>query len=284
MSTASAPRVCARDSQALRILQVTDLHTDACETATRRSFDALAAAVRAERPDLLAVTGDLWCSDTRPELASILMLRDLAFLADLGVPWAFTPGNHDCIPDPARVRREMGCVPRALLDPARPLGAFRVEACDPEGTPRWDLYFANSGEAWQLPGDLAWMAPEAAALAGARGTTLPALAFFHIPTRTYRDAMAAGTAVGLAQETVLCTGDEEDAAHGLLRGVPGLAGCFCGHSHRNDFHVVRDGIRYAYGRVGGFGGYGAEDTPRGIKRIVLGLRDGRIEADTLCFA
>lgn len=283
MHSDAAPRLRARDPRRFRILQVTDLHTDACEEATQRTFHDLAAAVRQAAPDLLAVTGDIWCSDDRPDLAPILMQRDIAFLADLRTPWAFTPGNHDCIPDSARALREIAATPGAVVDPARPLGAFRVAVCAPDGSARWDLYFANSGEAWRLPGDLDWVAAEARALAEARGAALPSALFFHIPTRAYQEAIDAAGAVGLIGEAVLCSGDEAGAAAALIADIPGLRACFCGHSHRNDFHFHRDGIRHGYGRVGGHGGYGAEDTPRGATRIDLALDGGALDVETLIF-
>jgi hypothetical protein len=45
--------------------------------------------------------------------------------------------------------------------------------------------------------------------------------------------------------------------------------CFTGHSHKNDFWFEDLGVLWAYGRAGGFGGYGGEILAKGCKIIDL---------------
>lgn len=66
---------------------VSDLHFG---TEDRAALDWFAAAVAAERPDLVIVTGDLTAAARRREYAAAA-----AWLAGLGVPVAAEPGNHD---------------------------------------------------------------------------------------------------------------------------------------------------------------------------------------------
>lgn len=252
-----------------RILQLTDFHTDTDEELTELTFIAVERMVAASRPDLLAITGDLWCSDDRPDLAAVLMNRDLAFLGDLGLPWFFAWGNHDYAASFPDALDQIARTPGAVSVPLNGRGGYRIALhATGEATPRWDIFVANSGSAWQLPGDLDWIAPEAEWLREARGANVPAIAFFHIPLGAYKAAMLDGRAQGLALEDVLCTGDEENTGAQLIKDAGCIRACFCGHNHRNDFHFEEDGVAFAYGRSTGYGAYG-EDVPKGGKLITL---------------
>jgi 3',5'-cyclic AMP phosphodiesterase CpdA len=92
-----------------RIAHLTDLHFGATDPAV---VAGLAAELRADKPDLIAVSGDLTMGARSSEF------RDArAFLDGLGAPTLSVPGNHDITPyrlverfvmPYARWRREMG--------------------------------------------------------------------------------------------------------------------------------------------------------------------------------
>jgi hypothetical protein len=263
-----------------RILQLTDFHTDTGEEKTEQTFIAVEHMIAASHPDLLAITGDLWCSDDRPDLAPVLMNRDLAFLGDLGVPWFFAWGNHDYTASMAEALDQIARTPGAVCATVNGRGGYRIALqATGEATPRWDIFVANSGSAWHLPGDLDWIAGEAQALRGVRGVSVPAIAFFHIPLGAYKAAMLDGRAQGVALEEVLCTGDEENMGARLIKDAGCIRACFCGHSHRNDFHFEEDGVTFAHGRSTGYGGYG-DDVPKGGKLITLSPA-GTVEFETI---
>jgi 3',5'-cyclic AMP phosphodiesterase CpdA len=280
------PRFRVRADGCFHILQLTDFHSDVSEELTARTWRDVRAMAGRYAPDLLAVTGDLWCGDEMPDVAPELMRQDLARLGALGVPWAFTWGNHDYVGDFEADLERIGATPNAVIGNADGRGNYRIELWD-QG-PRWDLFFLNSGARWNLPDDLAWFRDESARLVAERGRSLPALAFFHIPIKPYEDARLAGDFIGFGPEEVLYWGDEENLALPILRAHGNLRGCFAGHSHRNDFHTDAGGIILAYGRATGHGGYGGPDDPehpdglaKGGKRIVIDTRRDAFEFETV---
>ena len=270
-------QIVVRAGAPFRILQLTDFHSDVSEYANERTRADVRAMVARYRPDFLAVTGDIWCGDGQPDSAPMWMARDLAFLASLKTPCAFTWGNHDYAADFAAAQRRILKSPHYAAPVSTDRGECHIEIVDSAGRVAWDLLFANSGEVWRLPGDLDWVCSTSAALAAARGRIAPALLFFHIPLRRYQVAIDAGRVTGIACEEVLFWGDEADTGADLITATANIRACFCGHSHGNDCWFEEGGVIFAYGRSTGYGGYG-DDVKKGAKLITLDL-----DADTLGF-
>lgn len=260
-----------------RVLQLTDWHSDQDAGAAARTRADVRALVVQTQPDLLAVTGDIWCADDEHvEHARAIMDADLAALASLGVPWAFVPGNHDYFPDRGWLARRFAALPNAVAPRGDGRGSFVVQVVGDDGAPLWELYFVNSALEWNPLADIARFkklvrsAPPAPPRAAA--------IFTHIPLRQYEDARLAGAYTGEAHEEVLCWGDDGrmlPAFREALAARGGLRFVTCGHSHENDFSTVVDGVVLTHGRVTGYGGYG-EKLRRGGKLFHL-LPDGRLE-------
>lgn len=267
-----------------RILMVTDFHDDASdELAARTHTDVRALAVRC-RPHLLAATGDLWCSDVEPERAPARMQRVLDLFASLRIPWAMVWGNHDYTADFRAALQQIAHTPHSLLPPGNPDGSFRVEVRRvDEPLPRWDVFFINTREQWRLPEDLAWFEAEAQRLRETRGRVVPAVLFFHIPLRNYQRAIDEGRTVGCGDELVLHWGDDDDIAAPIIKRAGNVRACFCGHSHKNDFHFEEDGVLFAYGRASGHGGYGGEELSKGATLIELDADGDRLQFHTVLF-
>ncbi len=70
-----------------RIAHLTDVHFGAEDPA---AVAALAAELRADRPDLVVVSGDL---TQRARIGEFMAARQ--FLDGIGAPWLAVPGNHD---------------------------------------------------------------------------------------------------------------------------------------------------------------------------------------------
>jgi hypothetical protein len=157
------------------------------------------------------------------------------------------------------------------------LGNGRVDIVH-EGRVRWDLYFLNSGQHWGEVASMSWLQQEAAALAEARGYVAPMVLFFHIPLGVYERSRLSGAYDGVAGEEVLCWGDEADVLADTIADIGGVRAGYCGHSHLNDFACTHRGIRFAYGRSTGYGGYG--DLEKGAKHIILHA-GGTIEDATI---
>lgn len=266
-----------------RILQVADLHSDVEEALNERTRADIRAMVGHCRPDLLVANGDIWCGDEHPDAAPMWMHRDIAFLGSLDTPWVFVWGNHDYCPGFDTARAIIAAAPNAIAPRGDSRGAFRIEV-KRRGVPEavcWDLFFLNSGLSWRIPEDLLWFESESARIAAERGRIVPAAAFFHIPTKNYQDAMDAGRVTGIGVESVLGWGDDEGRAAPILKRPGNLRLCVCGHSHRNDYYFIEDGIRFVSGRATGHGGYGGEDLRKGATLIELSLESDAVTTQTL---
>ena len=272
----------SRSVSEFRILQLTDFHSDVAEYLNERTREDIRVLVKACDPDLLAVTGDIWCSDEHPDAAPMWMQRDIAFLGSLGVPWAFTWGNHDYIGDFQEAQEKIAAAPNSVTQIGEASGHYRLEVIPGEdAAPAWDLFFINTGTAWSLPGNLDWFRAETARLHEMQGRHVPAICFFHIPTRNYQEAKDEGRIQGIAKEEVLFWGDESGEAEVILKAAGNLRACFCGHSHKNDFSFKEGGVIFAYGRATGYGGYGSEDLEKGATLITLDLSSDQLRFETL---
>ncbi len=259
-----------------RVLQVTDLHTDGDEFLNERTRADIRALIGRFAPDLLAVTGDVWCADDKPDLAPMWMRRDLEVFAGLGTPWAFCWGNHDHCGDFDAAMRRISAAPNAIAPRGNGKGHFRIEIRGGEnGEACWDLFFLNSGAQWRMPGDLEWFVGESEGLKVMRGRTVPAIVYFHIPLGNYRDALEAGRAAGPHFDPVLCWGDEAGLGAELIKGPGNVRACFCGHDHRNACWFEEDGVVFAYGRATGYGGHGHEILAKGATLLELDLNSNR---------
>lgn len=276
--TPARTRLTISPKQPFRILQLTDFHSDVSEEQNEATRRAVRAMVRNTMPGLLAVTGDVWCGDEHPDAAPMWMARDIQFLDSLAVPWAFAWGNHDYAGDFGEAMARLEGAKWSAVPPGTAGGCYRIELrCAGGGVPAWDLFFINSGLRWE-PAQLDWFSGEAARLNTTRIRPLPALCFFHIPLGNYKAAAEEGRCMGVAEEEVLCWGDEDNWAAPILKRAGRKAGnlrpgnvraCFCGHSHKNDFYFEEDGVIFSYGRATGMGGYGGEVLPKGGKLIEL---------------
>ncbi len=277
----SGDAILETSGEIFRILQLTDFHSDVEEALNERTRSDVRAMVAHFRPHLLAVTGDIWCGDDRPNVVPMWMRRDLEFLGELGIPWAFTWGNHDYYADFDNVMRQIAATPNAVVPHGNRTGSYRIEVRTLDAAhPCWDLFFLNSGTEWHLPEDLDWFREEVDRINAARGCVVPAIVYFHIPLCNYQAAINEGRTIGTGDEEVLHWGDDENVAAPILKavgrgedGVGNVRACFCGHSHRNDFHFEEEGVVFGYGRATGYGGYGGEDLAKGGKLLELNLTE-----------
>jgi len=265
-----------------RILQVTDSHGDVDENLNEKTRADIKIMVNRFNPDLIAVTGDIWCGDDHPDAAPMWMRRELAFFGSLNIPWAFVWGNHDftgCFSD---TMAQIAATPNALAPKGDGRGNFRSEIRTAEDNRiSWDIFFLNSGPSWHLPEDLDWFEEESVRIAAARGHVVPAIVYFHIPLKNYQTAIDNGRTIGPGDEEVLHWGDDEGLAAPIVKRPGNVRACFCGHSHKNDFYFEEDGIVFTYGRATGYGGYGGEILRKGGKLLELDLVDETFRFQTV---
>lgn len=269
----------AEPGRAFRILQLTDFHNDVSDELTARTYADVRTLVRTWQPDFLAVTGDIWCGDGKPDQGPELMKRDLEFLGTLDTPWAFTWGNHDYMEELEADTARIAAAPNACMPQGDGRENFLV-SIHYEKNPVWDLYFLNSHGEGLWPQDLLWLENEAGRVNAARRACTPAIAFFHIPLEQYETARVSGNVRGIALEEVLFWGNSADRFDAIRRAGT-IRACFVGHSHVNDFHFEEDGVVLAYGRATGHGGYGADRLAKGAKLIELDVASGQLAFKTV---
>ena len=278
-----------------KIVQFTDLHWRNGDEADLRTRAMMERVLDDERPDLVALTGDVvaggGCDDPAEswrQAAAPMEARE--------IPWAAVFGNHD----------DEGCRSRAELMEAQRSCRMCLSEPGPEevsgvgnyvlrlrsaqdNAPAAALYFLDSNAyapkglgtyGWIATDQVAWYRETARALAaeyeGGKGDggKLPALAFFHIPLPEYNDVWEYHPCRGVKYEEVCCPALNTGLFAAMVEAGD-VMGTFVGHDHVNDYEGTLYGIRLCYGRGSGYGTYGREGMERGGRVIELreGMRD-----------
>ena len=244
----------------LRIVQISDTHLAPGFDAVERNFDAAAAWIRAQKPDLVVHTGDV----TRDAPGAPEELRHAALrLADLGAPLLTIPGNHDVGDNPAE-----GHLPASPVGEG-PLAAWR----EVFGADR----FAQEIGGWRIVGLNAQLL----------SSGLPQEA----EQEAWLDAALSGhPRIALFIHKPLFLDDPETPADVVYRYVPmaprrrimeriargavKLVGC--GHVHQTR-SLTRDGVLYGWAPATAFFLPDAVQPRVGTK--LCGLLDWRLSAD-----
>ena len=293
-----------REDQTFKIVQFTDVHWNdvfnknqkivkSAEEGNTRSRELMQRVISLEQPDLIVFTGDVIsaysCEDP---LRSFRLAVSAA--EESGIPWAVVFGNHDT---EAKITREqlMDCVleHQGTVTSAGPAdlpgcGNYVLEIGDAAGRTAAALYFLDSGNESAVPGvrgydwirreQVNWYVEQSRRLKAANGgSTLPALAFFHIPLPEYQLLWDHGHCVGSKYEQVCCP-PVNSGLHAAMVEMGDVMGTFVGHDHVNDFEGEWHGIRLCYGRASGFNTYGLSWFPRGAR--VIQLTEGERSFDT----
>jgi 3',5'-cyclic AMP phosphodiesterase CpdA len=283
-----------RPDRTFTIVQFTDVHWrngDAKDQQTRALMDAV---LDAERPDLVALTGDIVEGSEAPDPAEAYR-QAVAVLEERQVPWAAVFGNHDDEGDASRLhlflaqregvycRTERG--PSALTG----IGNYVLRILGDGGELAAALYFLDSNGyndrgigdyAWIAQDQIAWYRSASAKLGreyAGPASRLPALAFFHIPLPEYAEVWASGTCRGQCNEPVCAPALNSGFFTALVEQGDVMA-TFVGHDHVNDFEGDLHGIRLCYGRATGYPPYGQDGFARGAR--VIRLRQGERAFET----
>ena len=261
------------------ILQLTDLHffsreKDTWDTFNKRTVDNMRKLVRLAKPDLVIVTGDVWSED-QGGLGETHMRYAVEQFEALGVPWAFTWGNHDQLPNYAIGHEAFAKAKNSLYRGGDSDGNYVIDVVDAHDRRVWQIVCLNSHQDGIRGEQHQWLR----SLAKADAQPPPRFAFFHIPLKQYDEVWKNGVATGIRGENV-CMEKEDGSTLPILKSL-GVKACFCGHDHQNDYSGVADGVELVYGRVSRAGGYGADIFPKGGKLITVDCRKGRYEWESL---
>ena len=231
--------------------------------------------VKAVKPDLITVTGDLVCSDW----AAHSLKRICALFESFGIPWAPVFGNHE---DESNMDKNymadvfLSC-PHCIFkknDPAMGVGNYIINICEGDRIVE-SLFMMDSGHSQANETQRAWFSQNAEQINRLSGEQAEIAVMFHIPLPEYQYAYDAAwdifpkrwkeeyKACGELHENICCEKrDGVPVQRGffeLMRNAKTVKHVFCGHEHLIDFSILYQGIRLTYtmkvGKASG-GGFG----------------------------
>ena len=268
-----------------RILHLTDIHLGGSLFSYRQDKKALAACyalIEHTHPDLVIVTGDMSFPLGIMSMSfnnSAPVYQFASFMRNLGVPWAFTYGNHDTESLASMNREDLNNVYMSLsyktsgtlLYPyVQPEITGRnnqlIELRNADGSLNTALFLIDSnaytGEGINVydyihDDQVDWYAAEVERLNTEAGRAVPSMLFFHIPLQQYRTAYelyeAGSNEVtwyfgenGEKMIDKVCCSDYPSALFDRARDL-GATAMFCGHDHYNNMSLEYEGVRLTYG-------------------------------------
>lgn len=254
------------DDTAYVILMMTDLHLEDDEGYQKRAFRTMDELVDISEPDLIIVTGDV---------NDVFDRNDKIFKAfgekmeSYKIPWTFTFGNHDA--------QGSAWSKKDIADYLESLSYCKFEK-GPEDVYGYGNNFFNvtdeNGKIIQTIFTIDTSGPEAGThfversqidwytsavrniaveVNGDPSKVVPSVMFSHIPMREYKEAYDEAEknkeiVYGKRREKE-CPDDTEDELLETIVSLGSTKAYYCGHEHKNNYVVYKDGIRLSYGET-----------------------------------
>lgn len=269
-----------------KILQLTDIHLGGGVLSYDKDIKALEAVyvlLDRTRPDLVIVTGDLvfpvgYASFSFNNTAPVQQFA--AFMRNLGIPWAFTYGNHDTESYAATsdgdlnelYKRLSWKTSKTLLYPyIQPDITGRsnqlIELRNADGTLREALFLIDSnaytGEGLNKydfihDDQVDWYKDQVLREKKEEGHVVPSMIFFHIPLQEYKEAYKLYESgdeevkyyFGSNDEEMMdkvCCSEYPSKLFDTAKELGSTTGFFCGHDHYNNMSLEYKGMRLTYG-------------------------------------
>ncbi len=274
------------EQEDFQILHLTDIHLGGSLFSYRQDHKALKACyklIEHTHPDLVIVTGDLSFPLGIMSMSfnnSAPVYQFASFMRNLGIPWAFTYGNHDTESLASLNKAELNEVYMSLsyktsgtlLYPYIQPGITGrnnqlIEIRNRDGALNTGLFLIDSnaytGEGINVydyihDDQVEWYASEVNRMNAETGKTVNSLVFFHIPLQQYRVAYElyeSGSHEvtyffgenGEKMINKVCCSDYPSALFDRALELGSTTGFFCGHDHYNNMSLAYKGIRLTYG-------------------------------------
>lgn len=245
-----------------KIVQFTDIHYVATNPAAKESIELIKEVLTTEKPDLVALTGDIVTMKPCFEGWDNI----LNAIEEFKIPWAAVFGNHDDEHDKTRneimeyiAKRKYSLSSKGPSD-VKGVGNYIIEVLDGTKT-NFLLYFMDSnaysalegveGYGWFGHDQVEWYRKNSAEYTRKNGEAIPALAFFHIPLIEYSNmTLARKKIVGMKNEPE-CPAAINSGMFLAMRESGDVMATFVGHDHDNDYIGKYNGLFLAYGRFSG---------------------------------
>ena len=234
-----------------RVMQLTDIHLSRVDGTgpEQETLEMIRELILAEKPDFIAITGDLSLSDA----ADCCYRKFCNFMDVFDIPWGYAMGNHDAEWGPGYDALEHilynsgSCLYRHGMPDTVGHGNYTISLVEGKGEPVWVLYFLDTHfECYLAPQQTAWYRQRRDEVNRQWGRQVPALAFMHVPFKEYQDVWDAG-ALGVKREDV-CSLSTDSGMLAAMTEQGEMKGVFVGHDHVNDYIGPWNGTLLAYGR------------------------------------
>ncbi len=268
-----------------KILQLTDIHlggSTASADKDLKALDAVYTLIKYTEPDLVIVTGDLVfplgiMSYSFNNYAPVVQFA--SFMRNIGVPWAFTFGNHDTeavasnsVEDLTNLYQELSYDgTQSLLYPkvqpdvyGRNNQLIKIVGDDGNLIQALFLLDSNSYTGEKIndydyihDDQVEWYADQVESLSAEAGETISSMMFFHIPITEYKtsyELYEQGSdevnyyygKIG-EKNNAISTSPHYSQIFNKAVELGSTKAMFCGHDHYNNTSIEYEGIRLTYG-------------------------------------
>ena len=269
-----------------KIAQFADLHFGEAENTLwgpqqdENSTRVISRVLAWELPDLVVYSGDQITGENIDSNATAYWGRLLQPCLNTNTPWATVFGNHDDRSASGGSRRDLLSFDTSFDLSLSQFGPSNIHGLtnyylfvysdEQAEIPSWVLYFLDSGGGTYpelvYPDQLQWFVQTAADITKSFGS-IPALAFFHIPSTGYEGMYHKSVCVGMNDDGV-SPQTQPNALLSMLYDHGRVMLVSVGHDHGNDWCCPsKAGPTICYGRHTGYGGYGKWS--RGSRIVVL---------------
>lgn len=275
-ASARTPELRFNDGGKFKVLQLTDLHlVGGYDAEASKTLKQVKEFVRDEKPDLIAVTGDVISQGVK---SGYLLDRFLKTIDSLGIPFFIVFGNHD--QEQELTKAQMASRITACRNSINVIGEngeladMRVPVKTHNGgEDALELYLLDSHTSiddespladmhiryeWFTFDQVWWIRNEFRKSAEEHGKVLPSAAFFHIPLPEFLEAWERTTSEYFTHNNVDGVRGEYGGHSRMNSGMfaamfeaGSIMAVLCGHDHDSDFIVNHYGISLIYGRCSG---------------------------------
>lgn len=261
LSIFSQKALCFDANGKFKIVQFTDVHYIHNDLQALSALENIRKVISSEHPDLVIFTGDIIFG--KPAAESLVDVLDV--VSSFEVPFALTFGNHDHEQGLSNMelyqlskRYKMNVTGRYDINSDYVL---KLYSSDGSGKCAGLLYCMDSntyaqdksvgGYGWFTSEQLSWYRKISTEVLLEHQTSLPSLAFFHIPLPEYDYALSEkAPMIGTCLEKV-CAPVINTGLFATMRLQGDVMGIFVGHDHDNDFATLYRNILLCYGRYSG---------------------------------